>query len=108
MPGAATRMTDSIPAGRMPGVTGASTSESVEGTPRDPANVAPIVVYLASDDAAEVTGQCFGASGYRITRYTHIKTERVIYSDGPWNIDRLFEVFKSTLGQGLDPVNMFG
>ncbi len=108
MPGAATRMTDSIPAGRMPGVTGAATSESVEGTPRDPANVAPIIVYLASDAAAEVTGQCFGASGYRITRYTHIKTERVIYSDGPWDIDRLFEIFKSTLGQGLDPVNMFG
>src|SRR5579885_3282651 len=108
MPGAATRMTDTIPAGRMPGATGIPQSQSAEGTPRDPANVAPICVFLASDEAANVTGQCFGASGYRITRYTHIKTERVIYSDGPWDIDRLFEIFKSTLGQGLDPVNMFG
>jgi NAD(P)-dependent dehydrogenase (short-subunit alcohol dehydrogenase family) len=107
MPGAATRMTDSIPAGRMPGVSGLAVSESAEGTPRDPANVAPIVVFLASDQAAEVTGQCFGASGYRITRYTHVKTERVIFSDGPWDIDKLFEVFKSTLGQGLEAVNMF-
>ena len=108
MPGAATRMTDSIPAGRMPGASGLAGSESAEGTPRDPANVAPIVVFLASDQAAEVTGQCFGASGYRITRYTHIKTDRVIISDGPWDIDKLFEVFKSTLGQGLEAVNMFG
>jgi NAD(P)-dependent dehydrogenase (short-subunit alcohol dehydrogenase family) len=107
MPGAATRMTDSIPAGRMPGVSGLAVSESAEGTPRDPANVAPIVVFLASDQAAEVTGQCFGASGYRITRYTHVKTERVIFSDGPWDIDKLFEIFKSTLGQNLEAVNMF-
>ena len=28
-------------------------SENVEGTPRDPANVAPIVVFLASDDGRE-------------------------------------------------------
>src|ERR1700689_171959 len=107
MPGAATRMTDSIPAGRMPGASGLAVSESAEGTPRDPANVAPIVVLLASDQAAGVTGQCFGASGYRITRYTHIKTERVIFSDGPWDIDKLFEIFKSTLGQGLEAVDMF-
>jgi NAD(P)-dependent dehydrogenase (short-subunit alcohol dehydrogenase family) len=107
MPGAATRMTDSIPAGRMPGASGLAASESAEGTPRDPANVAPIIVYLASDEAAEVTGQCFGASGYRISRYTHMKTDRTIISDGPWDIDKLFEIFKSTLGQGLEAVNMF-
>src|SRR6202158_5227903 len=107
MPGAATRMTDSIPAGRMPGVSGLAASESAEGTPRDPANVAPIIVYLASDQAAEVTGQCFGASGYRISRYTHMKMDRAIFSDGPWDVDKLFDVFKSTLGQGLEAVNMF-
>src|SRR6266436_6726049 len=101
MPGASTRMTDTIPAGRMPGATGIPQSDKVEGTPRDPANVAPIVVFLASDQAADVTGQCFGASGYRITRYTHMKMDRAIFSVGPWDIDKLFEVFKSTLGQGL-------
>ncbi len=105
MPGAATRMTDTIPAGRMPGVTGV-TSESAEGTPRDPANVAPIVVYLASDDAANVTGQCFGAYGYRIQRYTHIVPDKVIYNNGPWDVDKLAEVFKSTLGQDLIPPRM--
>ncbi|HZO82838.1 MAG TPA: SDR family NAD(P)-dependent oxidoreductase [Candidatus Binataceae bacterium] len=107
MPGAATRMTDSIPAGRMPGATGIAASQSAEGTPRDPANVAPIIIYLASDEAAEVTGQCFGASGYRISRYTHMKADRTIFSEGPWDIDRLFEIFKATLGQGMEPVNMF-
>jgi NAD(P)-dependent dehydrogenase (short-subunit alcohol dehydrogenase family) len=105
MPGAATRMTDTIPAGRMPGVTGV-TSETAEGTPRDPANVAPIVVYLASDDAANVTGQCFGAYGYRIQRMTHIVPDRIIYNNGPWDVDKLAEVFKTTLGQDLIPPRM--
>ncbi|MGH7812872.1 MAG: SDR family NAD(P)-dependent oxidoreductase [Candidatus Binataceae bacterium] len=97
MPGAATRMTDTIPAGRMPNATGVPMSERVEGTPRDPANVAPIVLYLASDDAANVTGQCFGASGYRIMRYRHIVPDRIIYNTGPWEIDKLFDILKTTL-----------
>src|SRR5882672_6328025 len=84
MPGASTRMTDSIPAGRMPGATGMPQSENVEGTPRDPANVAPICVFLASDAAEKVTVQCFGASGYRIMRYRHIVADKILYNDGPW------------------------
>ncbi len=107
MPGAATRMTDTIPAGRMPGGgPGLPASATAEGTPRDPANIAPIVVFLASDEAAGVNGQCFGASGYRITRYSHLVPERVLMSDHPWEIDRLFEIFKSTLGVDLVPPRM--
>ena len=97
MPGASTRMTDTIPAGRMPGATGIPQSQSVEGTPRDPANIAPICLFLASDAAANVTGQCFGASGYRIMRYRHIVAEKILYNNGPWDIDDLFERLKSTL-----------
>src|SRR5271166_478401 len=106
MPGAATRMTDTIPAGRMPGATGIPQSETAAGTPRDPANVAPICLFLASDEAAYVTGQCFGASGYRIMRYRHITPDKILYSDGPWDIDHLFSTFKSTLGQDLEPPRM--
>ena len=106
MPGAATRMTDTIPAGRMPGATGIPSSESAEGTPRDPANVAPLVVFLASDDAAKVSGQCFGASGYRITRYTHIVPDRIVASAGPWTVEKLAEEFKRSLGTDLIPPRM--
>ncbi len=106
MPGAATRMTDTIPAGRMPGATGIPQSQSAEGTPRDPANVAPICVFLASDEAANVTGQCFGASGYRIMRYTHIVPDKILYNDGPWDIDKLFERLKSTLLVDMNPPRM--
>jgi NAD(P)-dependent dehydrogenase (short-subunit alcohol dehydrogenase family) len=106
MPGAATRMTDTIPAGRMPGATGLA-SETAAGTPMDPANVPPVIVYLASDEAAEVNGQCFGASGYRITRYTHMRPDRVLMNNGQWDIDQLFKIFKQTLGVGMEPPRMF-
>src|SRR6516225_4411587 len=105
-PGAATRMTDSIPAGRMPGA-GLITSANAVGTTMDPANVPPIIVYLCSDEAAEITGQCFGASGYRITRYTHMRPERVLINNGPWDVEDVFKLFKQTLGVGLEPPRMF-
>ncbi|MGH7836374.1 MAG: SDR family oxidoreductase [Candidatus Binataceae bacterium] len=104
-PGAATRMTDTIPGGRMPNAP--TDSHAVAGTPMDPANVPPIIVYLCSDDAANVTGQCFGASGYRITRYTHMAPDRVLMNQGPWDIDQIFKVFKATLGVGLEQPRMF-
>jgi len=105
-PGAATRMTDSIPAGRMPGA-GLITSATAAGTAMDPANVPPVIVYLCSDEAAEVTGQCFGASGYRITRYTHMKPERVLINNGPWDVEDVFKLFKQTLGVGLELPRLF-
>ncbi|MBF6559030.1 MAG: SDR family oxidoreductase [Candidatus Binataceae bacterium] len=105
MPGAATRMTDTIPAGRLAGAP--AESDAAAGTPMDPANVPPIIVYLSSDEAKDVTGQCFGASGYRITRYTHLEPDRVIFNNGPWDIDHLFKVFKQTLGTGLKAPRMF-
>src|SRR5262249_14508942 len=49
---AATRMIDSTPRGKeVHEQTGKWPSELAAGTERDPENVAPLVVYLASDDA---------------------------------------------------------
>ncbi|HEY6419011.1 MAG TPA: SDR family NAD(P)-dependent oxidoreductase [Candidatus Binataceae bacterium] len=105
MPGAATRMTDTVPQTRMAGG-GFPQSAQAEGTPRDPSNVAPIVCFLASDHAANVTGQCFGASGYRIMRYTHMVPDKVIYNVGPWDIEKLPDLLKGTLLADLAPPRM--
>jgi len=106
MPGAATRMTDTIPANFAQQMGLSTSSEQAQESPMDPGNVAPIVVFLASDAAQHVTGQCFGASGYRIALYTHLVPEKVIYSQGPWDLDHLFKVFNSTLGADLKPPRM--
>src|SRR5216683_5365118 len=97
MPGASTRMTDSIPQGRIPGMSFPQ-SKDAANTIHDPANVAPVVAFLASDEAQYVNGQCIGAMGYRITRYSHIVPERVLVGDGPWTVERLSASFKSALG----------
>ena len=106
LPGAATRMTDTVPAARMPGAQMIS-SEQAEGTPMDPANVAPLVVFLASDEAAGINGQAFGASGYRITHYTAIQATKQLVNSGPWDIDRLFKLFRPTFGRELKAPTMF-
>ena len=105
MPGASTRMTDSIPQGRMPGGSFRQ-SDNVANTPQDPANVAPVVVFLASDEAQYINGQVIGAMGYRITRYSHIVPERILMGDKPWTVERLSQMFKSTLGSDLKPPRM--
>lgn len=105
MPGAATRMTDTIPAARAG--TNLIRSDQAEGTPMDPANVAPLVVFLASDEAAGINGQIFGASGYRIVHYAPLEAAKVLANVGPWNIDRLFSTFKTIFGKELKPPPIF-
>src|SRR5438034_1390506 len=68
MPSGATRMIDSTPRGKkMFEETGKWPSELARGTERDPDNVAPLVVYLSSDAAANVNGQVFHSFGYGYT-----------------------------------------
>ena len=101
-PGAATRMTDRGLAAAVAQREGASVpSERTDLGERDPANVAPAVVYLCSDEADYITGRTFAASGFRISLYREMEVERTIFSQGPWDLDFLFRTFKGTLGQGL-------
>ena len=98
-PAASTRMTDR---GRVEGM---ALSESAEGTAWDPRNVTPIIVLLASDGGAEVSGRLFGASGSRITVWDNPEWESTLFSAEPcWDIDHLFATMPETLvAQGVAP-----
>ena len=94
-PGASTRMTDR---GRGVSAEDGAPSASAEGTARDPKNVVPAIVYLASDDGADITGRVIGATGHRITMWREPSWDRSIYSEEPyWDIDTLFEIMPETL-----------
>ena len=109
MPSGATRMIDSTPRGAQVFNQGGKwPSELAAGTDRDPENVAPLVVYLASDAAAGVTGQVFHARGYRYTLLAQPFAARAIQSDGRWDPEELAEIFPRTLGAKLSPPPSIG
>ena len=69
------------------------------GTPED---VAGLVVYLASDASADVTGQAIGIGGDRLSLWSHPTEIRSAFLDGGWTADALAEAFRSTVGESLE------
>lgn len=109
-PAAATRMTATIPPDRLrqlmaqrgvqfPGDT--SMEELFKMMLGDPEDVPPIIVYLASDEAADINGQIFGASGGRISLYAPWTEAKTITKEGRWSIEELRETVPKTLAEGL-------
>ena len=102
-PSASTRMTDrglaSATEMREGGLGPASERDA--GSERDPENVAPAVVFLASEAAGNISGRTIAAGGYHIGLYSEPEQVKHIYSDGPWDLDQLFDIFPNTLGEGL-------
>ncbi len=98
----ATRMTDSTPRGQQVlQQTGKTLSEASKGTEFDPDNVAPIVTYLATEEAGYINGAFIGIQGYAFHLYSHYEAVRILKTDHRWTHDELFELFPKTLGEGL-------
>lgn len=95
-PLASTRMTDR---GRGADPSAPPPSLSAGNTSLDPRNVAPLVVWLASDEGAAANGRIFGVSGHRISLYDEPVRERFLFSEQPlFDIDRLFDLWPQTIG----------
>ncbi len=90
-PGAATRMTDSVPTERRRART-ASADE------RSPDNVAPIVAYLASARSGWITGRVIHSSGYEVSLYSNPEPMVRLIGTAPWNADALADQVERSFG----------
>jgi NAD(P)-dependent dehydrogenase (short-subunit alcohol dehydrogenase family) len=93
-PGAATRMTESVPAERRRAVT-ASDAE------RSPDNIAPIVAYLASAQSGWINGQIVSARGYEVALYNTPQPIITIVGTEPWDVDKLASQVERSFGPTL-------
>jgi NAD(P)-dependent dehydrogenase (short-subunit alcohol dehydrogenase family) len=106
-PGADSRMTQTVPqsAKDIRAASGMQSSSAV--TPlqlnRDPEDVAPMVAWLASDDADNVNGHVFHCQGGQISLMNNPSEERTLRKDGRWSVEEIDAMFPGTLG--MDMVN---
>lgn len=107
VPNALTRMISSIP-GMAPMVEAAERGEGLPDMIRKgmgmgmAEDVAPLLVFLASDAGADVTGQCIGLGGDKLSLWSHPREVAMAYRDGGWTADQIAEVWSSSVGQNLE------
>jgi 3-oxoacyl-[acyl-carrier protein] reductase len=103
VPNAITRMISTIP-GMAPLVEAAEKGEPLPATVRKQMgmgtadDVAPLLVFLSSDAAAGVTGQCIGLGGDKLSLWAHPKEISVAFRDGGWSADAIAEVWSTSVG----------
>jgi NAD(P)-dependent dehydrogenase (short-subunit alcohol dehydrogenase family) len=68
------------------------------------ADVAPLIAYLASDAAAEVTGQAIGVGGDRLQLWSHPEPVVSAYQAGGWTPEALAAEFPTAVGGALQSV----
>jgi NAD(P)-dependent dehydrogenase (short-subunit alcohol dehydrogenase family) len=72
----------------------------------NPALNAPLVAYVASEQAAHVNGQILGRTEYAYTLFQQPKQIAWMWRDGGWSPGEVARDFDKTLGQHLQPVGM--
>ena len=89
-PGAATRMTDSVPTERR--------RSRLSADEWSPDNVAPVVAYLASEQSDWITGRIVHSSGYEIALYNNPEPVVRVIGTRPWDLDSLASQVERSFG----------
>jgi NAD(P)-dependent dehydrogenase (short-subunit alcohol dehydrogenase family) len=89
-PGASTRLTDTVPDDKK------IEGEVSPGGLMSPANIAPAVAFLASENSSWLTGRTLGVQGYKVTLFNNPEVIAEVNSDGPWTLANLQSQVEST------------
>jgi len=98
-PNARTRMTEET-FGDLP------PPEEGEFDPLDPANMSPLVVALAADEAQDITGQCFFVWGGSINVLRPWDAGELFAKEDRWDADELLAQLKDRFPDGVAPQGM--
>jgi NAD(P)-dependent dehydrogenase (short-subunit alcohol dehydrogenase family) len=110
-PGAATRMTQSVPDSArqlrsQAGIQGAASAQPVQQSAyaglREPEYVAPMVAFLASDDAWNINGQCFNVSGGTVSLASYPIAQRTVFKPGLWTLEELDDAVQNVLMKDMN------
>lgn len=71
-----------------------------------PEDVAPLLVFLASAQAAHITGQCIGIGGDKLALWSHPQELRAAYRDGGWTAESIASIWNSSVGLESQSVGM--
>jgi NAD(P)-dependent dehydrogenase (short-subunit alcohol dehydrogenase family) len=74
--------------------------------PLDPANMAPLVVALAADDAQDITGQCFFVWGGSVNVLRPWDAGELFAVDSRWDADELLSQLRERFPDGAAPAGM--
>src|SRR5882762_1199979 len=103
LPKALTRLAASIP-GMDSIIEAAERGEPIPDTLRKgwgiglPEDAAPLVIFLASDMAAGITGQCIGLGGDKLALWSHPREVSIAYKDGRWSAEEIATAWQTALG----------
>jgi NAD(P)-dependent dehydrogenase (short-subunit alcohol dehydrogenase family) len=77
-------------------------------TQLDPALNGPMVVYLASDEAANVSGQIFGTGGQRLSHMVQPHYGKTLIQPGGWTLEGVREHFQTHMPGEFGPFGILG
>lgn len=98
LPSADTRMTRSVPTPKDPKAAEVR-DERLRRSPADA--IAPLCVYLASEQSKDVTGQVFHQRGAELTLYGAMRPVRMVHRNGGWTPESIAENGMPTLSSGF-------
>jgi hypothetical protein len=76
--------------------------------PMDPANIAPLVVYLASEASRAITGRVFELSGGRLSLAQGWREGPVADKGETWAADELVQIVPDLVMRGVPPIKVYG
>lgn len=102
-PSADTRMTRSVPTPKDPAAA-ALREERLRRSRADA--IAPLCVFLASEQAAYVNGQVFHQRAAELSLYGHMRPVRMVHRQGGWSPETIAEIAMPSLANAFTPLDV--